>query len=74
MIAKALIKQIQSKNLKVRISSFACLQQLSRATQFGIDTHIHELYPLLEGSMAETQSFEPLLNALKIFLRLFRSY
>lgn len=53
-IIRALIKQIQSKHLKVRISAFACLSELSRATQFGIDQHINDLYPLLEGTVTES--------------------
>lgn len=73
-IVKALIKQVQSKHLKVRISSFACLSELSRTLQFGMDQHINDLFPLLESTLTETQSFEPLLYSLKILHRLFRSY
>lgn len=73
-IVKALLKQVQSKSLKVRISSFGCLAELSRATQFGMDEHIEELFPLLSQTVNETQSFEPVLYSLKILLRLFRSY
>lgn len=60
--------------MKVRISSFSCLAELSRTLQFGIDQHINDLLPLLEQTMSETQSFEPLLYSLKILHRLFRSY
>lgn len=73
-IVRALIKQVQSKSLKVRISSFGCLAELSRATQFGIDEHIEELFPFLSQTVGETQSFEPILCSLKILLRLFRAY
>lgn len=65
---------MQSKSLKVRISSFACLAELSRATQFAIDKYIEDVFPLLEATVDEHQSPEPLLYSLRILLRLFRSY
>ena len=73
-IIKALIKQIKSKSLKVRISTFQCIGELSRAIQFRLDTHIPELFPELYNTINETTSFEPFIESLKILRRLFRTY
>ena len=68
-----LIKELKSKNLKVRIACLKTLSSLSLAVQFHLDTHFEAILPELEKTMEETQSYEPLLETLRILRRLFRS-
>lgn len=72
-IIQQLTKQLKSKNLKVRIATLRTLSALSLSIQFQLDSHFELILPELENTMEESQSFEPLLESLRILRRLFRS-
>ena len=74
VIVQALDKQIKNKNLKVRTSALSTLSCLALAIQDQLDKHFELFWPELKQTIEENQSFEPVLNSLKVLRRLFRSY
>ncbi len=72
-IVSCLLKELKSKNLKVRIQIFTTLSNLALALQFDMDKHFADILPEIEKTVQESQSYEPLLAALRMMRRLFRS-
>jgi cullin-associated NEDD8-dissociated protein 1 len=73
-IVKALVKQMKNKNLKVRIAALSTLACLALSIQDKLDAHFDVVFPELKKAIEETQSFEPMLNALLVLRRLFRAH
>ena len=73
-IVTSLVKQLKHKNLKVRIAALSTLSCLALTIQEKLDAHFDLIFPELVKTIDETQSYEPILNALKVLRRLFRSY
>jgi hypothetical protein len=73
LIVSTLIKELKSKNLKVRIQIYNTFSNLALALQFDMDKHFAEVLPEIEKTVTESQSYEPLLAALRMMRRLFRS-
>ena len=65
---------MKHKNLKVRIAALSTLSCLALSVQEQLDAHFDAFFPELQKTIDETQSFEPVLNALKVLRRLFRSH
>ena len=68
-----LLKQLKSKNLKVRVTVMDTLSQLAHALHARLEPYFQKMLPELENNMKETQSYDLLLDTLTILRRLFRA-
>ena len=72
-IIKALRKPMQSKNMKVKVAAIDTLSEFTQLVQFNIDKNFEELWPELEKTIDDRQSFEPTISSLGVLRRLFRA-
>ena len=72
LIVDNLVKQLKSKNLKVRIAVMHTLAQLAQSLHSRLDQHFNKMLPELEKAMEETQGYDLILDTLAILRRLFR--
>lgn len=68
-----LLKQLKSKNIKVRVQVLTTLSTLAQTIGFRLDASFENIMPELEKAADETQGFDSLLAALTIMRRYFRS-
>ena len=73
-VVKELCKLLKKKDLKVRIRALTTLANLALVIQFRIDEFLDQFFQDLMETMNETQSHEPVILALRVLRRLFRSY
>jgi hypothetical protein len=72
-IIDSLLKQLKSKNLKVRVTVMNTLAQLAHALHARLEPYFEKMLPELESNMKESQSYDLLLDTLTILRRLFRA-
>lgn len=72
-IITSLIKQLKSKNIKVRITVMKTLATLAHSLHSKLANHFSLMLPELEKAMNETQGYDLILDSLVILRRLFRS-
>jgi len=72
VIVDGLVKQLKSKNLKVRIAVMHTLAQLAHTVQNKLDPFFSMMLPEFEKAMEESQGYDLILDTLLILRRLFR--
>lgn len=72
LIVDSLIKQLKSKNVKVRVAVMHTLSHLASSAGATLDQHFAKLLPELEKAMSETQGYDLILDTLSILRKLFR--
>lgn len=72
-ITKILLKQIKSKNLKVKVAAIATLSELALLVGSDLDSQFNDFWPELCKTIDDRSSFEPTISSLIVLRRLFRS-
>jgi hypothetical protein len=72
-IIDALVKQLKSKNLKVRIEVMHTLAQLAHALHAKLGPYFNKMLPEFEKAMDETSGYDLILDTLLVLRRMFRS-
>ena len=72
-IIDSLLKQLKSKNLKVRVAVMNTFAVLAHALHARLESQFGKMIGAFEKNMQETQSYDILLDTLTILRRLFRS-
>ena len=73
IITKILLKQIKSKNLKVKVAAISTLSELALLVGSELDTQFNDYWPELSKTIDDRSSFEPTISSLVVLRRLFRS-
>ena len=72
-ITKVLVKQMKSKNKKVKVAAIDTLSIFTNLTQFLMDKQFNDFWPELSKTIDDRSCFEPTLSALSVLRRLFRA-
>ena len=72
LIVDSLIRQLKSKNVKVRVAVMHTLSHLASVAGATLDHHFAKILPELEKAMSETQGYDLILDTLSILKKLFR--
>lgn len=72
-IIDTLLKQLKSKNLKVRVAVMNTFAVLAHSLHSKLEPYFGKMIGDFEKNMTETQSYDILLDTLTILRRLFRS-
>lgn len=72
LIVDGLVKQLKSKNLKVRNSVMHTLAQLAHTLHSKLEPFFAKMLPEFEKAMDESQGYDLILDTLLILRRLFR--
>lgn len=72
LIIDALIKQLKSKNLRVRTEVMHTLAALAHTLHSKLGPHFPKLLPEFEKAMGETQGYDIILDTLAVLRRVFR--
>lgn len=72
LIIESLVRQLRSKNLKVRIAVMHALAQMAHTLHSKLDAFFPKMLPEFEKVMDETQGFDLVLDTLLILRRIFR--
>ena len=73
MIVDSLLKQLKSKNLKVRVSVMATMSQLAHCLHEKLEPYFPKMIPDFEKNLNETSSYDLILDTLSVMRRMFRS-
>lgn len=72
LVVDTLVKQLKSKNLKVRVSVMQTLSQLASTASSSMDQQFAKFLPELEKALNDQSGYELVLDTLAILRKLFR--
>ena len=73
LIVDSLIKQLKSKNLKVRVAVMRTIAQMTQTLHSKLEPFFGRMLEHFEKAMDEVQGYDLILDTLVILRRLFRS-
>ncbi len=72
-IVKKLKAPMKSKNMKVKVAAIETLSAYALLSQFDFDSSFAQVWPDLKDTIEDKSSYEPVISALGVLRRLFRS-
>jgi len=73
IVVKSLLKPMSSKNIKVKVAAIETLSAYALLSQFNFDLCFDQVWPELKTTIDDDSHFEPVISALGVLRRMFRS-